>query len=61
MAITMYSAAQMYIGTGVAVLAPVATPADTIPITRLRPMEMPLPVPRWAEGKTSGVYAYSVP
>lgn len=39
----------------------VATTALIMPISLLNPMEMPLPVPRCAEGRTSGVYAYNVP
>lgn len=34
---------------------------DTSPIILLQPTAMPLPVDRWAVGKTSGVYAYKVP
>ena len=48
-------------GTDVAVLATVAMTADKIPMMRLQATAMPLPVALWADGKTSGVYAYKVP
>lgn len=50
-------AAHMNIGTEVVVSAEMATTALIIPIIRLKDTLMPLPVARWAEGSTSGVYA----
>jgi len=54
-AMTRQSAAQIKIGTLVVVSATVAMTAERIPMILFKPIAMPLPVPRWAEGRTSGV------
>ena len=58
---TPNKAAQMKIGVDVEVFAYVAMIADMIPMMRLNATAVPLPVARWADGMTSGEYAYSVP
>lgn len=53
----MNMAAQMYSGVVVVVSPTCAITADSNPMMRLQPTEMPLPVVRCAEGSTSAVYA----